>query len=469
MLFNSATYLLFLPSCVAIFWALPRGWRVHFLVVASYVFYATWSPPYALMMFGLVVFNWTIAAGALRIAHLRQPLLTFGIVVDLLILGLFKYYWFVADTIAGSLRALGIPVGAPPEVDLILPLGISFFTFEFIHFLVDARRSGPLDFGFSDFHVFSAFFPTQIAGPIKRLQDFLPQLHVEHRLSLLVADEAIQMIVVGLFKKMALADNLAVIADAGFSRAHDLTFLDAWTAVVAFAFQIYFDFSGYTDIARGSALLFGFRVPVNFRQPYMARNVSEFWERWHISLSSWLRDYLFIPLGGSRVSPARASANLLTTMLLGGLWHGAAWNFVVWGGYWGVGLVLYHHWRRHQARAPGALRALLSSRLTGTILTMLVVLVGWVFFRAPLANAFAVLAAMAAPAPGFNVLTARRFGAVIAVGAAYYAWLVVRASHAAPREARVQWLRAAGLAALLLVALVADPSDNPAAFIYFQF
>jgi alginate O-acetyltransferase complex protein AlgI len=265
-------------------------------------------------------------------------------------------------------------------VNIILPLGLSFFTFEFIHYQVDLYRGGNPIPNVIRFALFPAFFPTQIAGPIKRYDDFDPQVASHPRFSPDLFIGGVELIALGMFKKVVLADNLLPISDRVFANAASAGSLDAWIGMIAFSFQILLDFSGYTDIGRGSAQLLGYVVPVNFRAPYLASSLRDFWHRWHITLSSWLRDYLYIPLGGSRVSPWHRRFNLMATMALGGLWHGAAWHYVIWGIGHGAALVANHEidTKEVHVRLPRW-----TNLIVGWLVTQLVVLVLWSVFRAP--------------------------------------------------------------------------------------
>ncbi|MGH9553221.1 MAG: MBOAT family O-acyltransferase, partial [Terriglobales bacterium] len=268
---------------------------------------------------------------------------------------------------------------------IILPLGISFFVFEFIHYLVEVHKGGKPVRSFWEFALFASFFPTQIAGPIKRYQDFIPQLREQHRLTMKDVDEGIELILFGLGKKVLLADNMAPIVQAAYAHPQLLSAVDLWAAACVFSFQLYFDFSGYTDIARGSARLLGFKVPLNFDLPYMAGSIAEFWRRWHISLSSWLRDYLFVPLGGSRNGAAATCRNLLITMALGGLWHGAAPHYFVWGVYHGVLLIAHRLWSQSLEQVMW-FQSLAKTRLYRALAiasTFALVTLGLVIFRAP--------------------------------------------------------------------------------------
>jgi alginate O-acetyltransferase complex protein AlgI len=470
MLFNSLEYLLFLPAAWALFWSFPTRHRTTVLLVASYVFYASWSVPYAAMVFGLVVVNYLFGLALARTARRRLALGVF-IAFDLAVLGLFKYFDFASLSFAAGARALlGLEVD-PPLLRLVLPLGISFFTFEFIHYLVDIYRGEVPVHSFTKFHVFAAFFPTQIAGPIKRFQQFVPSLALLDRFDPILAREGLLLIGRGLGKKVLLADHLSPWANRGFAAAADgsIGTADAWLATLAFSLQIFFDFSGYTDIARGSAALFGFRIPINFDGPYLATSLADFWHRWHISLSTWLRDYVYIPLGGSRRVRIVVMRNLLVTMLLGGLWHGAAWHFVAWGGLWGIGLAVHHLVRPLVTRRPGALLV-----LAGWAFTQVFVLVAWVLFRADSFTAAGVmLRAMAGGGVPGSLFSAKDTIAIGVVAIGLIAVTLVTRTGGALRL-RVpdgRWrpvFYGAASAAVILVAMVAAPTGREA-FIYFQF
>ncbi len=382
MLFNSLQYLVFLPTVFLLFWLCPHRLRVPLLLVASYVFYMSWKPIYGLLILGLTLGNFFLVP---MIAKSERKKLWLGITVaaNLICLGIFKYAYFTVDSIKGGLGLFGID-WREPHLHIILPLGISFFVFEFIHYAVEVYRGKPTVKSFVDFALFASFFPTQIAGPIKRYLDFIPQLSIPAKFKWEYLDDGMQMILMGLAKKVLIADNLALVVQAGFSHPENFSGIDLWIIAYAFAFQIFFDFAGYTDIARGSALLFGYKVPINFNLPYLAANVADFWHRWHISLSTWLRDYLFIPLGGSRGGKWLNYRNLFITMALGGLWHGAAMHFLAWGAYQGIALILHKEWQR-MLEGLGVQKKLYESKLYhafAVVATFHIVCVGWVLFRA---------------------------------------------------------------------------------------
>jgi alginate O-acetyltransferase complex protein AlgI len=477
MLFNSVAYALFLLAAWSVYWLVPARWRLDVLLVASYVFYANWSKSYAGLMFVLTVLNYLFGLALARSARRRLLLVAF-VAVDLGVLGIFKYWNFAAHNVDAGLAAAGL-AWRVPVVDLLLPLGISFFTFEFIHYLVDISRGATPVHGFRVFHVFAAFFPTQIAGPIKRFQQFVPNLQNVGAMRLDDMTGGLRLIAQGLVKKVIVADTLAPLADRVFQAASVRTLgtAEAWIGVVAFSFQIFFDFAAYTDLARGSARLFGFHIPINFNAPYLARSVGEFWRRWHISLSTWLRDYLFIPLGGSRRGLALTVRNIMITMILGGVWHGAAWHFVVWGIYWGFvlsveRLIQESRVGRRLSSSPGRMQS------AGTwITTQVLVLVGWVFFRAAdLPQAAAVLRAMftVGASPDSAVTPAAILALVTALGVAGIIVLLLGVA-----GQRVAWWSrlptpyhvvalGVALAVTLLLTVAVGPSTGPR-FIYFQF
>ena len=396
MLFNSFQYLLFLPAVVVLYWLLPRSWRLPLLLVASYGFYMSWSTTFILLVLLMTCVNWFVGKGLYRARCWRKLIFGAGVAFNLICLSVFKYANFFLQS-ADAVVRMGSRHDPGWVVNIILPLGISFFTFEFIHYLFEIYHGNkPVD-SFVLFALFAAFFPTQIAGPIKRYPDFVAQMQEDKTFKLSYFDEGLPLIVIGLAKKVLLADNLSVFVQMGMSDPSAFGALETWLFAYAFAFQIYFDFSGYTDIARGSAMLLGYHIPINFNLPYFAKNISDFWHRWHISLSTWLRDYLFIPLGGSRQGRWQTHRNLFLTMMLGGLWHGASWNFVIWGIYHGLCLILHREFCLWQQSATMVL-SFFQSRMgmfISQLLTFHVVCIGWIFFRVQNTNwAFAMVKKM---------------------------------------------------------------------------
>jgi D-alanyl-lipoteichoic acid acyltransferase DltB (MBOAT superfamily) len=395
MLFNSVNYLIFFPVVFACYWLAPLKLKRPLLLVASYLFYMSWLPAYGLLIFAMTVVNFFLGKVVSASTTLRKPVFIAAIVFNLATLCFFKYTNFLFENLSIVFPFFAqLKTSGGFGFNVILPLGISFFAFEFIHYITDVFKGGKPIGKFLDFALFAAFFPSQIAGPIKRYQDFIAQLSVAPVFTAGKFHAGAHLLLQGLFKKVALADNLSILANAGFQNALSLGTLDAWIAVAAFTLQIYFDFSGYTDMGRGSAMMLGYSLPDNFNLPYMASSLTDFWKRWHISLSTWLRDYLYIPLGGGRCSRTRKSFNLLTTMLLGGLWHGAAWHYVIWGGFHGLGLIVNHAYDGLASRstALSAFHASRMGKLVSAAITLLCVAIGWVFFRADtMADALCVL------------------------------------------------------------------------------
>jgi len=336
MLFNTTRFFVFLTVVLALFYALPQRFRKYLLLAASYFFYASWNPKFVALLLALTAIDYTAGLWLERSTESvrRRTILIASLTANLGFLGFFKYYNFAAGNIAWAL-------GKPAHsfwLDIVLPLGISFHTFQSISYVVDVYRGqqravrSPVDYA-----LFICFFPQLVAGPIVRARDFFRDLYHWRAPAAEEVSRGLFLIALGLTKKMAFADQFAAVANAYFGDlAANPGRLTAWCGVFAFGMQIYFDFSGYTDMAIGMAKLLGFHFPVNFRRPYLARSITDFWHRWHISLSTWLRDYLYIPLGGNRHGRWMTYRNLMLTMLLGGMWHGASWNFLIWGGYHGA-------------------------------------------------------------------------------------------------------------------------------------
>ena len=392
MLFNSYSFMFaFLPVAAALFYGLApysRRAAAASLALASLFFYAWWNPVYLGLLLGSIAFNY--GAGRLvtrgnwsRSDVSRKWILAIAIGCDLLLLGYYKYANFFLGTVNSALHT-GYSLG-----EIVLPLGISFFTFTQIAFLVDAYRGVAKEFNFVHYGLFVSYFPHLIAGPVLHHKEIMPQFDRPQTYRLDWANVAVgtTWFAVGLFKKVVLADGIADYANWIFaegSRGHVLTMFGAWGGALAYSLQLYFDFSGYSDMAIGISRLFGVHLPLNFASPYRAVNIIEFWRRWHMTLSRFLRDYLYFPLGGNRKGLVRRYANLLATMLLGGLWHGAGWTFVVWGGLHGIYLIINHAWRGAVTLLGGdPSRSGSVGRLVGAAVTFVAVVIGWVVFRAP--------------------------------------------------------------------------------------
>ena len=343
MLFNSDLFLKFFAAFLLLYFLVRHQlvWRNVLIVIASYTFYGWWDYRFLSLLVISSLLDFVVGRclqGIERPAR-RKLLLALSIAGNLTILGFFKYYDFFAASLASLLTELGMPFNVR-TLGIILPVGISFYTFQTMSYAIDVyRRQITATRNLINFLAFVSFFPQLVAGPIERAGHLLPQFERTLAITAAMLEEGLWLVLWGMFKKVVLADNLAPLVDLVYQPttvSGPLVLL----GTVAFAFQIYCDFSGYSDIARGTAKFLGFDIMVNFNVPYAAANLREFWQRWHISLSTWLRDYLYISLGGNRRGPARTYLNLLLTMLLGGLWHGAAWNFVLWGLWHGGGLVV---------------------------------------------------------------------------------------------------------------------------------
>ena len=471
MLFDSYTFLLFF-GLVAVLDRLPLPWtlRKANLLLASYVFYAAWSPPFLLLLWLSTLVDWIAARGigAARSPAARRLFLLLSLATNLGLLCSFKYGSFLATSLAELLGASGLRY-APPALDVVLPVGISFYTFQTLSYSIDVYRGriepwrSPVDFA-----LFVSFFPQLVAGPIVRAGDFLPQCVSERRATSSEIGWGSALVALGLFAKVVLADGLmAPVADAVFADAPRASPLAAWTGTLAFSAQIFFDFWGYSTCAIGLAMILGFALPDNFRSPYAAVGFSDFWRRWHVTLSSWLRDYLYVSLGGNRSGRWRTARNVMLTMLLGGLWHGAAWSFVVWGGLHGLLLLAERSLRgRLPARGAGA-------RRIGAGITFLLVSLAWVPFRAEtLADAWRLLETMlTGGAPGLvdpGVGRARMVLVALVTAAMLATQWALRERTLEEVARRMPWTLRAAVLAALIAAICTAPGEERA-FIYFQF
>ncbi len=485
MTFPTLSFLAFFVVMLAAHRA-PLDWRARkaILLVGSYVFYAAWNPPFVALLWLSTVVDWTLAKRihATDDGPKRRLLLLASLCTNLGLLAFFKYGTFAVENVSALADALGyrLTFAAP---DVILPVGISFYTFQTLSYTIDVyRRQLVPGRSFLDYALYVTFFPQLVAGPIVRARHFLPQLEDRddaadkasgpHASAPPAGDQVawgLSLLVLGLFQKVVLADALlGPVADAIYLDRVFAGFTDAWLGTLAFAGQIFCDFSGYSTCAIGVALALGFHLPDNFRAPYASIGFSDFWRRWHISLSSWLRDYLYIPLGGSRHGAVRTAVALSGTMLLGGLWHGASWTFVAWGALHGLYLVGERLVKSVVGAASWA--SATPTRLATGLLTFALVCVAWVFFRADtFEHAFHIVQAMAGLVEGPSVLPG------------WQGWLVAGVmaplllAHAAIRHQTLETLagktptglRVAALALCLLAIFVSPGNDR--AFIYFQF
>ncbi|HEX8327591.1 MAG TPA: MBOAT family O-acyltransferase [Hymenobacter sp.] len=490
MLFNSLHFLVFFPVVVGLYFGLAPRWRGPLLLLASYYFYMSWRAEYALLLLATTLLDYY---SGYRMSQLptkreRKPYLYLSLASNLGTLFVFKYFNFFRDAVGQLAEALHLPTGAGPVMGLLLPVGVSFYTFQSVGYIIDVyqgRLEGERNFG--RFALFVAFFPQLVAGPIERGGHMLPQFRRTHAFDYARVVSGLRLMAWGLFKKVVVADRLALLVNPVFNNPrqhHEGPIL--LLATLAFTFQIYGDFSGYTDMARGAARVLGFDFNLNFRQPYLSASVPEFWRRWHISLSSWFRDYVYIPLGGSRVAPARAYANLLAVFLISGLWHGANWTFLVWGGLHGVYLVL-STWarplRERLAQATGLARRPALRRAVGVAVTFGLVAYAWIFFRAnTLADALYISQHLAS---GWSSLSTRRVGALLLDFSQHYrpelavaffsVFIMLMVEYLGRNRSPQAWVAAqpfvvrwAGYAGLVLLILYLG-IFNSTSFIYFQF
>ena len=462
MLFNSFLFIFaFLPVTYVVFWSLRNTTaRSVWLTVTGYVFYGYWDARFCVLMAFSTLVSFCSGLGFLRWSdpRRRKLCLVVPIVIDLSLLGFFKYTNFALRTTESALRYAGVDFHAP-SLDIVLPIGISFYTFHTITYIVDCYRGviRPTR-RFFEFATYVSLFSQLVAGPIVRFRQIeadLDSLGAGDRRKWL--GRAISFFAIGLVEKVLIADTLASFVDPALSHYESLSTLGTWMAMVGYSFQLYFDFSGYSTMAVGLGYLFGIRIPQNFNSPYKATDPSDFWRRWHISLSTVLRDYLYIPLGGNRNGTWRTYRNLAVTMVLGGLWHGASWTFVVWGAYHGGLLAAYRAWGTSWDRLPRDIRR---------IAMFVLVVVGWVFFRSTtFAMATHIVGKMFAPASGALVPQPNLAMLALLIAAA----LAMGSRNAFELTHEYRWpgrfVIASGLAASL--AVIAGLRSSP--FLYFQF
>ncbi|MEY2488390.1 MAG: alginate O-acetyltransferase complex protein AlgI [Verrucomicrobiota bacterium] len=473
MLFNSLTFVVFFTVVVTAYWSM-RSWttRKNLLVVASYIFYGAWNPPFAALLFTTTAMDFWLGA---RIAkakgrHARRVWLVASVCMNLSMLGFFKYGNFLLENFQWLMARIGV-IYQPPHLDILLPVGISFYTFHSLSYTLDVYRGvmQPTR-SLRDFVLAVSFFPQLVAGPIVRAGDFLPQLLAPPKPQTGRFLWGLALMTLGLFEKVVLADTmLAGSADRIFSYGGPLIALDSWMGVIAFAGQIFFDFAGYSTCAIGAALCLGFHLKDNFRFPYAAVGFSDFWRRWHISLSTFLRDYLYFPLGGNRVGWARAAINLVIVMFLGGLWHGAAWTFVVWGLLHGFYLVVEHALKAFFGNKAWA--DTFAVKLLLGLVTYTAVCLAWVFFRASdFATATRMLRGMfGGHAHADAILSTRE---MLQIGIVTFFMIL---AHWSLRDISIEqaverlprWLVTTAWALMACAIILTQGSSN--AFIYFQF
>ncbi len=474
MHFTSPEFLIFLPVVLCAYYVLSRRAQNAWLLAASYFFYGWWDWRFCSLLALSTVVDYTCALRieAATADRARRRWLLASLCANLGILGFFKYFNFFADSAAALLAALGFQPHLP-VLRVVLPVGISFYTFQTMSYTIDVyRRNLAPTRSFLDFALFVSFFPQLVAGPIERATNLLRQFAAPRTVTRPMLESGCFLVLVGFFRKLVIADGVAPIVDSAFADTAAAGWGTLLCGALAFSLQIYGDFAGYSDIARGISRLLGIELMVNFRQPYLSRSITEFWRRWHISLSSWLRDYLYIPLGGNRRGTAATYRNLMLTMLLGGLWHGARWNFVIWGGLHGLFLAVHKWFLVRAGRKVGAAPLpFTATGLLATAGTFLLVAFAWIFFRAQtFADATSCIAGIATLRGGLAAFPAG-LAAKVAVFAALTAFLDLPAYRRDTQEALLSWpwlLRGAAYAAMFLLIILLRPLDD-VPFIYFQF
>ena len=488
MLFNSLAFLLFFPVVTGLYFALPHRWRAPLLLAASCVFYMAFVPAYIAILAFTIVVDYVAGIAIERAAgRARRWALGASIVANVGVLAVFKYYGFLATNLTSLGHALGL---APvfPALRMLLPIGLSFHTFQAMSYTIEVYRGAQrAERSLLTYALYVMFYPQLVAGPIERPQNLLHQFREPHRFEYARVRDGLLRMAVGMFKKVVLADTLAAQVNRVYEHPHAFGGPPLVVATVFFAFQIYWDFAGYSDIAIGSAQVMGFRLMENFRTPYFARSVGEFWRRWHVSLSTWFKDYVYIPLGGSRTTTARHYANLLTVFAVSGLWHGASWTYVVWGLLHGTYLVVGDATRPLRSaalRRLGLDRDRGVVRVGATLTTFVLVTIAWVFFRATtFEQAWYVLSHAFGPSAGADRAMWRAWTAcaVMIAGAVAAERALARAGESAgsgesaegvPAAAGVQRLpavlRYAVYYGLVYGCVLAARTDAPQ-FIYFQF
>jgi alginate O-acetyltransferase complex protein AlgI len=475
MLFCSSAYLAFFLTVFLVYWAAPgQRFRVYFLLAASYFFYSSWSAWLAPLIFASGTLDYFLALhiSAARTARVKKLLVSVSVIANVGLLCYFKYVDFFLDSLGQVLNACGASTSIP-VLSIILPIGISFYTFEAINYVVDVYRGRvQAERNLANLLLFILFFPHLIAGPIVRARDFLPQIHRRKRWSWRRAQVGIHLILLGLIKKLVIADRLALLVDPVYADPMAYRASAAWLAVIGYVLQLYCDFSGYSDLAMGSAHLLGYRLAINFRMPLVAANMSDFWRRWHISLSTWLRDYLYIPLGGSRVSRWLTYRNLLITFAVCGLWHGASWTCVLFGVSNGIFLVThsaFRDWCQARPRVAACLQTVPGTALR-IGLTFAAFAATLIFFRCQtLAQVGTLLTRLVTPAPdGYSEpLPAFAFGFVMLLALAGHALGHMTVWRRWLEKVPAPALGAAyGLAFSVVLTLAAPAAQT---FIYFQF
>lgn len=476
MLFNSFIFFVFLAVVIPLYYLIPKFWRKYFLIFSSYVFYGYWDWRFCslLLISTIVDFYASKYMDRTEDQKKRKLFLMISVVTNLGILGFFKYFQFFVDSVSPVAGIFGGNLDYL-HMNIILPVGISFYTFQTMSYTIDVyRRNIKPASSFADFSLYVSFFPQLVAGPIERAGHLLPQIKVMNKPTREQVNTGIILIVTGLFKKVMIGDTTGRIVDNIFSNPEFYKSDELLAALVLFSIQIYADFSGYSSIARGTARLFGIDLMRNFEQPYLSSNITEFWRRWHISLSTWLKDYLYVPLGGNRKGEFRTYVNLIITMLLGGLWHGANWTFVIWGGLHGMYLSVHKLLLRGRKIKERFEYTNFSSLLifsSKVLLTFSLVLITWLFFRAEnFSQSFFIIGKFINWENGEFTMRFFRITVVFVFVVFLFDFLeYYTRKHSFLSLIRSLPIRFAVMSALFFVTLLYMFQSNPLPFIYFQF
>ncbi len=502
MLFNSIEFLIFFPCVVLVFFLIPKRMQTYWLLLTSYVFYMGWNPKYALLLLfstaATFVSSLLIDRAKQSAQRARQEgktprnwaklFVALCLIVNLAILFLFKYFDFMIDNINALLKSTGREL-IRPAFDVLLPVGISFYIFQALSYTLDAYRGDvPIEHNFFKYAAFVSFFPQLVAGPIERSSNLLAQFNTPKTFDIDRVRNGLMLMVWGFFEKIVIADRAAILVNQVFNYSTYYSGFEVLVGMLLFAVQIYGDFAGYSDIAIGAAQVMGFDLMANFRRPYFAQSVGDFWRRWHISLSTWFRDYLYIPLGGNRRGKLRQNINLMIVFLVSGLWHGAAWTYVLWGGLNGAYQVIGSRTKPLRERAMRRLnmrRDTFSHKVLRALITFLLIDVSWVFFRAStVGQAFSMLGSL------FGTFNPWIFvdGSLLNMGLSLAEWMVLLLSIGAlvivsalkergmalrdtlaKQEAWFRWLICLGAVFAVLIFGIYGPGFDAASFIYFQF
>ncbi len=474
MPFNTYTFLIFFIILLVIHYAL-RNWKLQKsnLLVASYLFYSAWNPLFVLLLISSTLIDWLLAKRIFYAENKtsKKRYLILSLLVNLGLLGYFKYGNFLVDNSIMLFKLIGIDF-QPASLDIILPVGISFYTFQTLSYTIDTYR-GKIKPGtsFLDYALYVSFFPQLVAGPIVRANDFLPQCETPRKASQDQFGWGLSLLTIGLFMKIMIADTLlAPVVDRVYNHPEQFGTLETWTAIFAFSGQIFSDFAGYSTSAIGVALCLGFVLPDNFKAPYAALGFSDFWQRWHISLSTWLRDYLYISLGGNRISALRTSMNLMLTMLIGGLWHGASWLFVIWGGLHGLYLIIEHKIRNSPIKTHNMSSL---TRILLILMTFIIISLTWIFFRSrSMSDAMTIFGNLFQNSviSGKPILSMTEIAMTLTTSLSLLLWHIYRRNSTVECFFTALSPIARGiLLAAMIMTLFLFASGDDRAFIYFQF